>query len=215
MYCNIVWGLVNSVAIAYCVYVVRTAIPIIIEGQFQVFQRFSSSKLVLKAVESCFAALNYYGNGSMCVNIPWICANFPVYAQEHVPKHACCSPSSFLNIYIHIHIQTYNTLANTHTHTYTRIFKHACCSPSSFRKFFIKHSVSFQANACGIFPEVDVLAYSLTGLYVWVYVNTYRCIYNVVHILVWYVWVYVNTYGCIHNVYIMLYTYLFGMYEHM
>jgi hypothetical protein len=42
-----------------------TAIPIIIEGQFQAFQRFSSSKLVLKTVESCFVALNYYGNGSM------------------------------------------------------------------------------------------------------------------------------------------------------
>ncbi len=41
-----------------------TAIPIIIEGSFQVFQRFSSSKLVLKTVESCFVALNYYGNGS-------------------------------------------------------------------------------------------------------------------------------------------------------
>jgi hypothetical protein len=36
----------------------------IIEGRFQVFQRFSSGKLVLKAVESCFMALNYYGNGS-------------------------------------------------------------------------------------------------------------------------------------------------------
>jgi hypothetical protein len=36
----------------------------IIEGQFQVFQRFSSSKLVLKTVESCFSALNYYENGS-------------------------------------------------------------------------------------------------------------------------------------------------------
>jgi hypothetical protein len=42
----------------------HTAIPIIIEGRFQVFQRFSSSKLVLKTVESCFVALNYYGNGS-------------------------------------------------------------------------------------------------------------------------------------------------------
>jgi hypothetical protein len=42
----------------------HTAIPIIIEGQFQVFQRFSRSKMVLKAVESCFVALNYYGNGS-------------------------------------------------------------------------------------------------------------------------------------------------------
>ncbi len=46
----------------------HTAIPIIIEGQFQVFQRFSSSKLVLKTVESCFVAHNYYGNGSrVCV----------------------------------------------------------------------------------------------------------------------------------------------------
>jgi hypothetical protein len=42
----------------------RTAIPMIIEGQFQVFQRFSSSKPVLKTVESCFVALNYDGNGS-------------------------------------------------------------------------------------------------------------------------------------------------------
>ncbi len=40
-----------------------TAILIIIEGQVQVFQRFSSSKLVLKAVGSRFEALNYYENG--------------------------------------------------------------------------------------------------------------------------------------------------------
>jgi hypothetical protein len=45
----------------HCVY---TAILIIFEGQLQVFQRFSSSKLVLKTVESCFMALNHYGNGS-------------------------------------------------------------------------------------------------------------------------------------------------------
>jgi hypothetical protein len=36
----------------------------IFECQFQVFQRFSSSKLVLKTVESCFATLKYYGNGN-------------------------------------------------------------------------------------------------------------------------------------------------------
>ncbi len=42
-----------------------TAILIIIEGQFQIFQRLSSSKLVLKTVESCFTVLNYYENGSM------------------------------------------------------------------------------------------------------------------------------------------------------
>jgi hypothetical protein len=43
---------------------IHIAIPIIIEGQFQVFQRFSSSKLVLRTVESRFTALNYYENGS-------------------------------------------------------------------------------------------------------------------------------------------------------
>ncbi len=40
------------------------AILIIIEGQLQVFQQFSSSKLVLKTVESCYTPLNYYKNGS-------------------------------------------------------------------------------------------------------------------------------------------------------
>jgi hypothetical protein len=46
-----------------------SVLPIIIEGQFQVFQRFSSSELVLKAVESCFVALDYYGNGSICTSL--------------------------------------------------------------------------------------------------------------------------------------------------
>jgi hypothetical protein len=36
---------------------------IIIEGQFRIFQRFASSKLVPKTVYSSFAALNYYENG--------------------------------------------------------------------------------------------------------------------------------------------------------
>ena len=44
--------------------IILTAIPIIIEVQFQGFQRFSSSKLVLKAAGSRFAALNYFGIGS-------------------------------------------------------------------------------------------------------------------------------------------------------
>ena len=47
-------------------YVLRfTAILIIFEGRFQVFQQFSSGKLVFKDVEIRFAALNYYENGSM------------------------------------------------------------------------------------------------------------------------------------------------------
>jgi hypothetical protein len=41
-----------------------TAILTIIEGQFHIFERFLSSKLVLKTVESGFVALNYYENGS-------------------------------------------------------------------------------------------------------------------------------------------------------
>ncbi len=41
----------------------KAAIPILLAGQFQIFlKRFSSSKLVLKTVESGFAALNYYRN---------------------------------------------------------------------------------------------------------------------------------------------------------
>jgi hypothetical protein len=45
--------------------VAHTAILMIMEGQFQAFQWFSSSKLLLKTVESCFAAFNCYENGSM------------------------------------------------------------------------------------------------------------------------------------------------------
>jgi hypothetical protein len=48
-------------------FVTHTAILRIIEGQFQASQRFSSSKLVLETVESCFTALNYYENGSTCI----------------------------------------------------------------------------------------------------------------------------------------------------
>jgi hypothetical protein len=44
-----------------------TAILKIIEGQFKIFQRFPSSKLVLKAVENCFVALNQHENGSNTV----------------------------------------------------------------------------------------------------------------------------------------------------
>jgi hypothetical protein len=55
-----------------------TAILIMTEGQFQIFQRFPSSNLVLKAVESRFAALNYYENGSTTCRIrktpPYPCA---------------------------------------------------------------------------------------------------------------------------------------------
>ncbi len=41
-----------------------TAILIIMEGRFEVFQRFSGSKLALQNVMSRFATLNYHENGS-------------------------------------------------------------------------------------------------------------------------------------------------------
>ncbi len=50
-----------------------TAIPIIIEGRFQNFQRFSSGNLVLITVESCFVALNHYGNGSTMYRSVCVC----------------------------------------------------------------------------------------------------------------------------------------------
>jgi hypothetical protein len=60
-----------------------TAIPIIIEGQFQAFQRFSSSKLVLKTVESCFVALNYYENGSI-VYVELVCREMSICGRVFV-----------------------------------------------------------------------------------------------------------------------------------
>ncbi len=64
-----------------------TAIPIIIEGRFQNFQRFSSSKLILITVESSFLALNYYGNGIM--------ESILIF---HIHMHTClkCTCSLFL-----------------------------------------------------------------------------------------------------------------------
>jgi hypothetical protein len=47
-------------------YLHLTAILIISEGEFQVVQRFSGSKLVLQPVKSRFVALNYYENGRIC-----------------------------------------------------------------------------------------------------------------------------------------------------
>jgi hypothetical protein len=48
-----------------------TAILIIFGDRFQVFDRFSGSKLLLKTVGSRFAALNYYENGSILL-VLWL-----------------------------------------------------------------------------------------------------------------------------------------------
>ncbi len=75
-----------------------TAILIIFEGQFQAFQRFPSTKLVLKTVESRFAALNYYENGSTWTK-----------RQRHV---------ILIRTYIHTYIHTWlHTYVHTSMHT--------------------------------------------------------------------------------------------------
>jgi hypothetical protein len=56
---------------------------IIIEGQFQIFQRFSSSKLVLKTAQSRFAALNYYENGSNFCDLQRNWRSFPFSTVFH------------------------------------------------------------------------------------------------------------------------------------
>ncbi len=48
----------------YLSYNTRTAVLSITEGQLQIFQRFSKSKLVLNTVKSRSVGLNYDGNGS-------------------------------------------------------------------------------------------------------------------------------------------------------
>jgi hypothetical protein len=61
-----------------------TALLTKIEGENQVFQRFSSSKLVLKTVESRFAALDYYENGSIDIK----------KTRTHMQSFACLLPFS-------------------------------------------------------------------------------------------------------------------------
>ncbi len=54
-----------------------------IEGRFQICQRFSSSKLVLKDVKSCIVALNYWENvGS---SVPLICpSEYCMFVPTHI-----------------------------------------------------------------------------------------------------------------------------------
>ncbi len=73
-----------------CVCISPTAILIIIEGQFQVFQRFFRRKLVLRTVESCLVALNHYENGSRRNTYTYI----HIYIHTYIPF--------FLHTYLYI-----------------------------------------------------------------------------------------------------------------
>jgi hypothetical protein len=76
----------NELASVYNI-IYTTAILIIIKVRFHVLERFSSSKLVRKTVESCFVALNYYENGSTIIQKceeESIVANMCVHTYAHV-----------------------------------------------------------------------------------------------------------------------------------
>jgi hypothetical protein len=95
----------------------HTAIPIIIEGRFQAFQRFSSSKLVLKTVESCFMALNYYGNGSTFTYLVDTCTYTYIHMQVAVEINS-------YGEFTHMHCAQINTYTHTYVYIYIYIYKH-------------------------------------------------------------------------------------------
>jgi hypothetical protein len=117
-----------------------TAILIIIE----VSQRFSSSNLVLKTVESCSMALNYYENGSISGNICALTLSRTHTYQVTVGQksssghkflmldpphtlHKTRMHTHVLMIYsahAHTHTRIHTHTQDTHTHTHTHILCH-------------------------------------------------------------------------------------------
>jgi hypothetical protein len=128
------------VCVCACVCVYIYGILIIIQGQFQVFQRFLGSTRVSKTVESCFAALKYYEKGSTCVCICFsvsitsfclICSKYVcMHAAQHcahVCMHACVYVCMYVCMYqlspwltkVSTYIDTYiDTYIHTYIHTY-------------------------------------------------------------------------------------------------
>ncbi len=106
---------VSSYAYTYTC-ILHTAILIIIEGQFQAFQRVSSSKLVLKTVESCFVALNYYENGSTHTFMHSVL--FPPAVRNLLLFLFCMS--SYMHVISYIHVRAY-TYIHTHMYIFARI----------------------------------------------------------------------------------------------
>ncbi len=66
------------------------------EGRFQVFQKFTSSKLVLKTVGSCFVALNYYEDGS-CLTMGLVCKTSPNRKSNRNRNRAGVFPETVLS----------------------------------------------------------------------------------------------------------------------
>jgi hypothetical protein len=130
----------------------------IIEGQFQAFQRFSSSKLVLKTVESCFAAPNYYENGSKgireerkaCTHTlsrmhkhSYISEPHQMHTLSHMHKYSFISEPHKMSLFswgferqqlkpcahMHIHIRKRRHIhIYIHIHTNLHIHTHSCTS---------------------------------------------------------------------------------------
>ncbi len=94
--CSAIWIVIIKLKMGDC----GTAILTIFEGRFPIFQRFSSSKLVLKTVKSRFVALNYYENGSM-----YLVSQVPI--QAFLNTDISMFQSTSLSTYSYQHMHTY------------------------------------------------------------------------------------------------------------
>jgi hypothetical protein len=95
----------------------HTAILIITEGRFQIFQRFSSSKLVPTTVESRFSALNYFENDSNShvwtihiVSSVWVQVNLRMHIWLICGKREClgllCMDLSYCVMCVYVNMHT-------------------------------------------------------------------------------------------------------------
>jgi hypothetical protein len=142
-----------------CVLHDATAILIIIDCQFQAFQRFSSSKLVLKTVESCFAALNYYQNGSIRYMFTCTYTQTNTYTQIHAYTQT--------HTYTQIH-------AYTQTHAYTQI--HACTRRNPGRRMSLTETSTRMMYMYTMIYDRECVGKHHVCVYIYMYIYMYICV---------------------------------------
>ncbi len=149
-----------------------TAIPIIIEGRFQVFQWFSSSKLVLKTVESCFMAFNYYGNGSTHSHLQW-CA--PSWYPEQYDTQA------YIYIYTRTHAHTYTQIRTFAAVTYSNVQRVGALSSIIHRRrpnssAWTKQGITYLSRDLTLI--VYLFCVSSGNIYIYIYIYTHTHTYS-------------------------------------
>jgi hypothetical protein len=95
-----------SYAYSYTYTIADLAVLIIIDRQFQAFQRFFSSKLVLKTVESRSDTLSYYEDGSIAhlftysIIYTYIYKNMHIYTYIHTYRYITSAVSYICNMHM-------------------------------------------------------------------------------------------------------------------